>query len=96
MFSDSIMPTQTFFNISMLMRKIVSDTYFFTQIPQEQIYRASFKVIEGDIYSMEMADPSTERFKIRARDYRERLNLLFRRSYIRHGFSGTEILALDG
>ncbi|KRT83780.1 hypothetical protein AMK59_3853, partial [Oryctes borbonicus] len=45
---------------------------------------------------MEMADPSTERFKIRARDYRERLNLLFRRSYLRHGFSGTEILALDG
>ncbi|KAK9694292.1 SEA domain [Popillia japonica] len=74
----------------------IAYTYFFTQIPQEQIYRASFKVIEGDIYSMEMADPSTERFKIRARDYRERLNLLFRRSYIRHGFSGTEILALDG
>ncbi|KAI4462163.1 transmembrane protease serine [Holotrichia oblita] len=81
---------------SFLHSKVGKHTYFFTQIPQEQVYRASFKVIEGDIYSMEMADPSTERFKIRARDYKERLNLLFRRSYLRHGFSGTEILALDG
>lgn len=78
--------------------KIISfaDTYFFSQLPREQTYRASFKVIDGDIYSMEMADPSTERFKVRAQDYRERLNLLFRRSYIRHGFTGAEVLALDG
>ncbi|XP_071050421.1 atrial natriuretic peptide-converting enzyme isoform X2 [Onthophagus taurus] len=71
-------------------------TYFFSQTSQEDVYRASFKVVNGDRYVIDMADPSTDVFKVRARDYRERLNLLFRRSYIKHGFSGTEILALDG
>lgn len=62
----------------------------------EQVYRATFKVINGDTFSPELADPSTENFKIRSRDYREKLNLLFRRSPITHGFTGTEVLALDG
>lgn len=44
----------------------------------------------------EFADPSNSKFKTRTRDYRERLNLLFRRSVIRDGFVGTEVLALDG
>lgn len=44
----------------------------------------------------EFADPSNSKFKTRTRDYRERLNLLFRRSGIRDGFVGTEVLALDG
>ncbi|KAF5273845.1 hypothetical protein FQA39_LY00960 [Lamprigera yunnana] len=74
----------------------VGYTFFAAETPEEQIYRATFKVVEGDAFSPELADPSTDNFKIRSRDYRERLNLLFRRSPITHGFSGTEVLALDG
>lgn len=62
----------------------------------EQIYRAKFKVLKGDAYSEELADPSSETYRKRSRDYRERLNLLFRRSWVRYGFAGTEVLALDG
>lgn len=48
------------------------------------------------MYTQELADTSSDRFKNRSRDYKERLNLLFRRSPIRYGYTGTEILALDG
>lgn len=74
----------------------VGYTFFASDPPEEQIYRATFKIIDGDVYSPELADPSTDSFKIRSRDYKERLNLLFRRSSITHGFAGTEVLALDG
>lgn len=78
------------------MTLLLSDTFFILQPPEEQIFRGTFKVIEGDIFLPELADPSNNKFKIRSRDYRERLNLLFRRSGIRNGFVGTEVLALDG
>jgi hypothetical protein len=55
-----------------------------------------FRVVRGDVFSPELADPVTEGFRIRARDYRERLNLVFRRSDLRSAFLGTEVLALDG
>ncbi|XP_072393053.1 atrial natriuretic peptide-converting enzyme-like isoform X2 [Diabrotica undecimpunctata] len=71
-------------------------TFFLPQTPDEQIFRATFRVVEGDTFSSELADPSTNKFKNRSRDYRERLNLLFRRSSVRHGYMGTEVLALDG
>uniref|UniRef100_A0A6P7FDN8 Atrial natriuretic peptide-converting enzyme n=1 Tax=Diabrotica virgifera virgifera TaxID=50390 RepID=A0A6P7FDN8_DIAVI len=71
-------------------------TFFLPQDPDEQIFRATFRVIEGDTFSSELADPSTNKFRNRSRDYRERLNLLFRRSSVRHGYMGTEVLALDG
>ncbi|KAK4875624.1 hypothetical protein RN001_012046 [Aquatica leii] len=74
----------------------VGYTFFASDPPEEQIYRATFKITDGDVFSPELADPSTESFKVRSRDYRERLNLLFRRSPITHGFAGTEVLALDG
>lgn len=60
------------------------------------MFRAMFQVVRGDTFSPELADPTTEQFRIRARDYRERLNLVFRRSDLRPAFLGTEVLALDG
>lgn len=74
----------------------VGYTFFLPQTPDEQIFRATFKVIEGDTFTPELADPSTNKFKNRSRDYRERLNLLFKRSSVRHGYVGSEVLALDG
>ncbi|KAJ8984937.1 hypothetical protein NQ317_012187 [Molorchus minor] len=71
-------------------------TFFLPQYPDQQIFRATFKVIEGDSFTPELADPSTNVFKNRSRDYRERLNLLFKRSSVKHGYIGTEVLALDG
>lgn len=74
----------------------VGYTYFLPEYPGEQVYRATFKVIEGDAFSTELADPSTNKFKLTSKDYKERLNLLFRRSAVRHGYRGTDVLALDG
>ncbi|VEN35817.1 unnamed protein product, partial [Callosobruchus maculatus] len=72
------------------------DTFFLPQKLEEQIFRATFRVVEGDKFSLDLADPSTNNFKNRSRDYRERINSLFRRSPVRHGYIGTEVLALDG
>ncbi|PSN44456.1 hypothetical protein C0J52_22352 [Blattella germanica] len=55
-----------------------------------------FRVVRGDAFSPELANPATEEFRIRARDYKERLNLVFRRSDLKPAFLGTEVLALDG
>ncbi|KAF7270354.1 hypothetical protein GWI33_016680 [Rhynchophorus ferrugineus] len=74
----------------------VGYTYFLPEYPGEQIYRAMFRVTSGDAFSTDLADPSTKKFKDTSRDYRERLNLLFRRSSIKHGYRGTEVIALDG
>lgn len=74
----------------------LSDTFYFTQPAEEQVFRASFNVMEGDVFQTPMADLQTEEFRVKARDYKERLNLLFRRSNYRLGFAGTDILALDG
>lgn len=71
-------------------------TFFIPKNPEEQVFRATFRVVKGDTFNAELADPSTNKFKNRSRDYRERLNLLFRRSSVRHGYMGTEVLALDG
>ncbi|KAJ8918592.1 hypothetical protein NQ315_013097 [Exocentrus adspersus] len=71
-------------------------TFFLPQYPDEQVFRATFRVIDGDAFTSELADPNTSQFKNRSRDYRERLNLLFRRSSVKHGYLGTEVLALDG
>ena len=66
------------------------------EAPPEQVFRATFRVIKGDAFSPELTDTNTVRFKNRSRNYSERLNLLFRRSPVSHGFVGTEVLALDG
>jgi hypothetical protein len=64
--------------------------------PPEQVFRATFRVIKGDSFSPELTDTNNTKFKNRSRNYSERLNLLFRRSPVSHGFMGTEVLALDG
>ncbi|KAJ9598594.1 hypothetical protein L9F63_010723, partial [Diploptera punctata] len=71
-------------------------TFLSGEPPGERVFRATFRVVRGDFYTPELADPATEEFRIRARNYRERLNLVFRRSDLRPAFLGTEVLALDG
>ncbi|XP_025837341.1 atrial natriuretic peptide-converting enzyme, partial [Agrilus planipennis] len=74
----------------------VGYTFFVSHIPDEQVYRGTFKVANGDTFQAELTDPSSQIFQEKSRDYRERLNLLFRRSFIRYGFDRAEILAFDG
>lgn len=62
----------------------------------EKIFRAMFRVTSGDSFTAELAEPATEVFRRRAREYRERVNLVFRRSVFRTAFLGTEVLAFDG
>ncbi|KAK6638086.1 hypothetical protein RUM44_008511 [Polyplax serrata] len=73
-----------------------ADTFILSQSIDERIFRVNFRVTEGDYYESKLADPSTEDFRVRARNYRERLNLIFRRSFLRPAFLKTDILALDG
>ncbi|XP_068898618.1 atrial natriuretic peptide-converting enzyme isoform X2 [Tenebrio molitor] len=74
----------------------IAYTYFMPESPPEQVFRATFRVIKGDSFSPELTDTNNTKFKNRSRNYSERLNLLFRRSPVSHGFMGTEVLALDG
>lgn len=74
----------------------IAFTYFIPEYKGPQTFRGTFKIIDGDAFTSEFADNNNKVFKIKARDYRERLNLLFRKSFVRNGFMGTEILALDG
>ncbi|XP_076678989.1 atrial natriuretic peptide-converting enzyme isoform X1 [Andrena cerasifolii] len=71
-------------------------TFLTSDPPGDQIFLATFRVVEGDSFASELADPSTEAFRIRSREYRDRLNLIFRRSWLKISFLAAEILALDG
>ncbi|XP_972040.2 atrial natriuretic peptide-converting enzyme [Tribolium castaneum] len=71
-------------------------TYFMPEAAPEQVFRGTFRVIKGDFFTPDLTDTNTTKFKNRSRSYTERLNLLFRRSPVGHGFMGTEVLALDG
>lgn len=75
---------------------LLLDTFILSQTVDERVFRINFKVTDGDSYEPNLADPSTEDFRVRARNYRERLNLIFRRSSLRPAFLKTDILALDG
>lgn len=70
-------------------------TYFRPEPLPDRIFRGKFRVT-NDKWSMDLADQMSIRFQHKARDYRERINLLLRRSDLREPFEGTEILALDG
>ncbi|XP_031835982.1 atrial natriuretic peptide-converting enzyme isoform X3 [Nomia melanderi] len=72
------------------------DTFLTSDPPGDQIFLATFRVTEGDSFATELADPSTEAFRIRSREYRDRLNVVFRRSWLKLSFLAAEILALDG
>ncbi|KAF7990432.1 hypothetical protein HCN44_000237 [Aphidius gifuensis] len=71
-------------------------TFFLSDPMGDQVFLGTFRVIDGDYFADELADPSTEAFRIRSREYRDRLNLAFRRSNLRISFIGSEVLALDG
>lgn len=72
------------------------DTYLRPDPLPDKIYRAKFKVIDGDDWSPKLAEQDSLAFQQRARDYRERINLLLRRSDLKESYEGSEILALDG
>lgn len=74
----------------------LSDTYLRPEPLPDRIFRARLRVVDGDSWIPELADQSTPRFQQRARDYRERINLIMRRSDLREPYEGSEILALDG
>ncbi|XP_053678140.1 uncharacterized protein LOC128728538 [Anopheles nili] len=74
----------------------VGYTYLRPEPLPDRIFRARLRVVEGDRWTPELADQNTLRFQHRARDYRERINLIMRRSDLREPFEGSEILALDG
>ncbi|KAG7188563.1 hypothetical protein KM043_008195 [Ampulex compressa] len=71
-------------------------TFLTSDPPGDQIFLAAFRVSKGDTFASELADPSTEAFRIRAREYRDRLNIIFRRSWLKISFLAVDILALDG
>lgn len=75
---------------------LFSDTFILSRSTDERIFRVNFRITDGDVFHPKLADPSTEEFRVRARNYRERLNLIFRRSPLRPAFIKTDILALDG
>ncbi|XP_071563506.1 atrial natriuretic peptide-converting enzyme isoform X2 [Temnothorax nylanderi] len=73
-----------------------ADTFLTSDPPGDQIFLATFRVTKGDSFTAELADPSTEAFRIRSREYRDRLNLIFRRSWLKLSFLAADVLALDG
>ncbi|KAG4075762.1 hypothetical protein HA402_003588 [Bradysia odoriphaga] len=71
-------------------------TYFKPDTLPERVFRSKFRVINGDVWSSDLADQNSLRFQHKARDYRERINLVIRRSDLRESYEGSEVLALDG
>ncbi|XP_055622880.1 uncharacterized protein LOC129766374 isoform X2 [Toxorhynchites rutilus septentrionalis] len=74
----------------------VGYTYLRPEPLPDRIFRGRLRVVEGDNWTSELADQNTPWFQQRARDYRERINLIMRRSDLREPYEGSEILALDG
>ncbi|CAB0032383.1 unnamed protein product [Trichogramma brassicae] len=74
----------------------IAHTFVLADQPRDQVFLATFRVAEGDAFLPELADPSTEAFRQRSRSYRDRLNLVFKRSPLQSAFVAAEILALDG
>ncbi|KYM94557.1 Atrial natriuretic peptide-converting enzyme [Cyphomyrmex costatus] len=74
----------------------VKNTFLTSDPPGDQVFLATFRVTKGDSFTAELADPSTEAFRIRSREYRDRLNLIFRRSWLKLSFLASDVLALDG
>lgn len=71
------------------------DTYFKPEPLSDRIFRGKFQIL-NDKWSMDLANQNSLRFQQKSRDYRERINLLVRRSDLREAYEGSEILALDG
>uniref|UniRef100_A0A1B0FR42 Atrial natriuretic peptide-converting enzyme n=1 Tax=Glossina morsitans morsitans TaxID=37546 RepID=A0A1B0FR42_GLOMM len=73
----------------------VGYTYFKPEPLPDRIFRGKFH-IRNDKWTMDLADHKSQRFQSKGRDYRERINLVIRRSDLREAFERSEILALDG
>ncbi|XP_039959052.1 uncharacterized protein LOC120773922 [Bactrocera tryoni] len=73
----------------------VGYTYFRPEPLPDRTFRGKFLVM-NDKWSMELADQNSLRFNHKARDFRERINLIVKRSDLREAYEGSEILALDG
>lgn len=61
-----------------------------------RIFRGRIRIVEGDHFTMNLTDQNSIDFFEKAREYRERINLLISRSEFRKYYDGCEILALDG
>lgn len=75
---------------------VVSDIFLQTKPLPNRIFRGRFRVVEGDRFIANLTDQNSHEFRDKARDYRERINLLISRSPYRKYYDGCEILALDG
>lgn len=73
-----------------------TDTFFKPELLPDKIFRARMTIIEGDYWSPELTDQNSTQYNHKSRDYRERINLMFRRSDLRNSYEGSEVLALDG
>lgn len=62
----------------------------------ERVFRGKLRIIDGDVWTSDLADQNSMRFQHKIRDYRERINLIIRRSDLRDSYEGCEVLALDG
>lgn len=62
----------------------------------ERVFRAKLRVIDGENWTIELADQSSLRFQHRAKFYEDAINQMMNRSDLREGFKRTEVLALDG
>ncbi|XP_065365129.1 uncharacterized protein LOC135958180 [Calliphora vicina] len=73
----------------------VGYTYFKPEPLSDRVFRGKFQIL-NDKWSMDLANQNSLRFQQKSRDYRERINLLVRRSDLKEAYDGSEILALDG
>ncbi|KAI5720493.1 hypothetical protein M8J77_007523 [Diaphorina citri] len=64
----------------------------------ERRYRGMFQTSrDGDqIFTSDLSDPSTARYQTLAMDYRDLINILFKKSHLKSAYMGTDILAFDG
>lgn len=72
------------------------DSYLHPGPLPNRTFQGRFTVINGERWISAFADQNSPSFKSSSRDYRERLNLVIRKSDLRDPFEGCEILALDG
>lgn len=62
----------------------------------ERVFRAKLRVVDGEKWTIQLADQSSLRFQHRAKFYEDAINQMMNRSDLREGFKRTEVLALDG
>lgn len=62
----------------------------------DRIFKGKLTVTDGDKWLPDFANQNSIQFHNKARDYRERINLIIKRSDLRNSYIGNEILALDG